>query len=106
LEIKNYENVVYALGDCASIPDPHTGKSYPPTAQHAIRQSDVAAANIISSIKAKKKSGLVEENSKMMHAKKKFDYKTKGMMAQIGKRTGVAILFGNLKLHGFLACWL
>jgi hypothetical protein len=23
----------------------------------------------------------------------KFDYKTKGMMAEIGKRTGVAILF-------------
>ena len=37
LEMKNYENVVYALGDCASIPDPNTGKPYPPTAQHAIR---------------------------------------------------------------------
>jgi NADH dehydrogenase len=28
------------------------------------------------------------------------------MMAQIGKRTGVAILFGKIKLHGFLAWWL
>jgi NADH:ubiquinone reductase (H+-translocating) len=36
----------------------------------------------------------------------KFDYKTKGMMAEIGKRTGVAILFGRIKLHGFLAWWL
>ena len=36
----------------------------------------------------------------------KFDYKTKGMMAEIGKRTGVAILFDRIKLHGFLAWWL
>ena len=27
-------------------------------------------------------------------------------MAEIGKRTGVAILFGRFKLHGFLAWWL
>lgn len=101
LEVKKYENIVYALGDCASILDPHTGKPYPPTAQHAIRESDVAAENIILSIKTKKMGG-VENNM----SKKKFDYKTKGMMAQIGKRTGVAILFGKIKLHGFLAWWL
>lgn len=95
LEMKNYENTVYALGDCASIMDPHTGKPYPPTAQHAIRQSNIVAENIITSIKTKN-NGL----------KKKFDYKTKGMMAQIGKRTGVAILFGKIKLHGFIAWWL
>ena len=28
------------------------------------------------------------------------------MMAEIGKRTGVAIIFGRIKLHGFLAWWL
>ena len=28
------------------------------------------------------------------------------MMANIGKKTGVAILFGKIKLHGFLAWWL
>jgi NADH dehydrogenase len=38
LELQGYERVVYALGDCASVSDPHTGKPYPPTAQHAIRQ--------------------------------------------------------------------
>jgi NADH:quinone reductase (non-electrogenic) len=27
---------IYALGDCASMTDPHTGKPYPPTAHHAI----------------------------------------------------------------------
>ena len=94
LELSEYEGEgVYALGDCASITDPHTGKPYPPTAQHAIRQGKVAAKNIISSIEGKRKK------------KRKFDYKTKGMMAEIGKRAGVAELFG-FKIHGFVAWWL
>ncbi len=105
LEMKNYENVVYALGDCASIPDPNTGKPYPPTAQNAIRQAKVTAENIITFINAKKGIG-GQNNTNNIKKKKKFDYKTKGMMAQIGKRTGVAILFGKIKLHGFLAWWL
>ena len=87
-------NGVYVLGDCACITDPHTGKPYPPTAQHAIRQGKVAAKNIISSIKGE------GENKKA-----KFDYKTKGMMAEIGKRAGVATILG-FKLHGFVAWWL
>jgi NADH:ubiquinone reductase (H+-translocating) len=95
LEVAGYSRV-YALGDCASITDPHTGKPYPPTAQHAIREGKVAAENIILAVK--RKNG--EKN------KVKFDYKTKGMMAEIGKRTGVAILFNKFKLHGFLAWWL
>jgi NADH:ubiquinone reductase (H+-translocating) len=33
-----------------------------------------------------------------------FDYKTKGMMALIGQRNGVGILFGH-KVHGFIAWW-
>jgi NADH dehydrogenase len=98
LEVSGYEDVVYALGDCASITDPHTGKPYPPTAQHAIRQGKVAAKNIISSVKNRREN----KTSK----KTKFDYKTKGMMAEIGKRTGIAILFGRIKLHGFLAWWM
>jgi NADH dehydrogenase len=95
LEIKKYEGIVFALGDCASVTNPHTGKPYPSTAQHAIRQSQVAAKNIISSVKKERKG-----------EKTKFDYKTKGMMANIGGKTGVAILFGKIKLHGFLAWWL
>jgi NADH:ubiquinone reductase (H+-translocating) len=93
LEVKGYEGQVYALGDCASITNPHTGKPYPPTAQHAVREARVAAKNIICDIEGK-------QNKKI-----KFDYKTKGMMAEIGKRTGVATLFG-VKLHGFVAWWI
>ena len=47
---------VYAIGDCASITDPHTSKPYPPTAQHAVREAKVAANNIINSIKKRKAS--------------------------------------------------
>ena len=96
LEISGFENRVYALGDCASIIDPHTGKPYPPTAQVAIRQSDVVSNNIISTIKGCNNT----------EKRKVFDYKSKGMMAEIGKRAGVAILFGKIKLHGFSAWWL
>jgi NADH:ubiquinone reductase (H+-translocating) len=93
LEVPGY-NGVYALGDCASITDPHTGRPYPATAQSAVEQGKVAAKNMVLAIKEK-------ENKKL-----KFDYKTRGMMAEIGKRTGVAILYGRIKLHGFVAWWL
>src|ERR687888_917154 len=94
LEVKGCEGEgVYALGDCASITDPHTGKPYPPTAQHAVREAKIAAKNIIYDIEGK-------QNKKV-----KFNYKTKGMMAEIGKRTGVATLFG-IRLHGFVAWWI
>ncbi|MDR4492381.1 MAG: NAD(P)/FAD-dependent oxidoreductase [Candidatus Nitrosocosmicus sp.] len=99
LEVKDYEGVVYALGDCASTPNPNTGKPYPPTAQHAIKQSEIVSKNIVLSIKRREK----ENQSKK---KRKINYKTRGMMAQIGKRNGVAILFGKIRLHGFLAWWL
>jgi len=50
LEIKGDNYGAFAVGDCACITDPNTGKPYPPTAQHAIRQARVAAKNIISTI--------------------------------------------------------
>lgn len=59
-----------------------------------MEEGKVAAKNILVAIKEK-------ENEKL-----KFDYKTRGMMAEIGKRTGVAIFYGRIKLHGFLAWWL
>jgi NADH dehydrogenase len=96
LEVPSCDGV-YAVGDCASITDPHTGKPYPPTAQHAISEAKIAAKNIVSSVK--------KGNSSSDNDKEKLDYKTKGMMAEIGKRTGVATLFG-MKVRGFVAWWL
>jgi NADH dehydrogenase len=92
LEIPKYEGVAYSIGDCTSLANPNTGKPYPQTAQHAIKQGRLVANNIIFKIKGKGK-------------KKQFEYKIKGMMAEIGKRDGVATLFG-IKLHGFIAWWM
>ncbi len=102
LEMKNYENVVYALGDCASIPDPTYRKtiSTNSTTCYKTKRCGRRKHNFIYQCKRRWQRKLVRKQ------KKKFDYKTKGMMAQIGKRTGVAILFGKIKLHGFLAWWL
>jgi NADH dehydrogenase len=101
LQIHKYDGV-FALGDCASITDPHTKKPYPPTAQHAIREGKVTAKNIISIIKNRREKGEAEEQRRGM---KIFDYKTKGTMAEIGKRTGVGDILG-LKVHGFVAWWI
>ena len=91
LELSNYKGV-YALGDCAHITDPNSGDPYPPTAQHAIREGAVVANNIIASIEGR------------LGDRKTFDYKTKGMMASIGKRTGIGNLLG-IEVQGILA-WL
>ncbi|HJU59212.1 MAG TPA: NAD(P)/FAD-dependent oxidoreductase [Nitrososphaeraceae archaeon] len=93
LQIKDYEDV-YAIGDCALITDPNTGNPCPPTAQHAIRQGQVAAENIISSIKKE-----LKPREKTVRVKKsnktEFSYKTRGIMATIGKRNGVAMILGH-----------
>src|SRR5260370_7906781 len=41
---------LWALGDCAIVPDAKTGKSCPPTAQFAIRQARTLARNLRASI--------------------------------------------------------
>jgi NADH dehydrogenase FAD-containing subunit len=100
LQIKGHRDV-YAIGDCASIIEPDSGKPCPPTAQHAIREGQITAENICSSIKKElkfentremkekgKKREIIEFN------KKEFSYKTRGIMATIGKRNGVAMIFG------------
>ncbi len=94
LEIPQFKGV-YALGDCAYITDPYTGKPCPPTAQHAIREGAVVAKNIIAAI----------EDGRALDDREAFDYKTKGMMASIGKRTGIGNLLG-IEVQGFLAWWL
>ena len=82
---------VWALGDCAAIPDPLTGKPYPPTAQHALRQGRVLAENILAAIRG--------------GPKKTFAFKTIGLLASIGRRTGVAQILG-VNFSGFVAWWL
>jgi len=88
LRLKKYPEV-FALGDCAAIPDVDTGKFYPPTAQHALRESKIVAQNI--------KKILVGDSNL-----KEFSYHSKGMMATMGNKAGVASLMGH-SITGLLA---
>ena len=87
LRLPKYSNV-FALGDCAYIVD-SKNNPYPPTAQHAIQEAKTVSKNLISSI---------DKNDKFFV----FDYSSKGSMAKIGKRDGVAKMFG-FNLTGFVA---
>jgi NADH dehydrogenase len=88
LQASGHSNL-FALGDCAVVPDiRNPGKFHPPTAQHAIRQAKTVAKNLRAAIRGGKK--------------KEFDFLTLGQLATIGRRAGVAKVFG-LKFSGFLA---
>lgn len=82
---------VWAVGDCAAIIDAKTGKLFPPTAQHAIRQGKILAHNIKAAIRGGEK--------------KPFVFETIGQLAALGRRTGVAQIFGY-NFSGFIAWWL
>jgi NADH:ubiquinone reductase (H+-translocating) len=82
---------VWALGDCAAVPDPKTGKACPPTAQHALRQGKVVAHNVRAAVRGGEM--------------KRFTFSTLGQLAAIGKRTGVASILG-VSFSGFIAWWL
>jgi NADH dehydrogenase len=90
LEVPEWPGV-WALGDCALIPDRKTGSYYPPTAQHALRQGKVLAHNILASIRGGQK--------------RPFVFSTIGLLAAIGRRTGVANIMG-INFSGFIAWWL
>jgi NADH:ubiquinone reductase (H+-translocating) len=83
---------VWAVGDCAFVPDiRNPGKSHPPTAQHAIREGKVVAQNIAAVLLGRRL--------------KAFSFKTIGLLASIGRRSGVARIFG-FNFSGFLAWWM
>ena len=90
LQVPGYERV-WALGDCATVPDPKTGKPHPPTAQHALRQGKTLAKNLIAAV----------HNRPLIP----FSFKTIGQLAAIGRRTGVANILG-INFSGFIAWWL
>ncbi len=82
---------VWALGDCAAIPD-GSGGFYPPTAQHAIREGPALADNLVAALRG--------------GATKPFSFNALGMMASLGGRRAVAQLPGNRVLTGLLAWFL
>ena len=87
LEVEGHENV-WALGDCARVPDRRTGKPHPPTAQHAVREAKRAARNIAARL------GRGERQA--------FEYRTMGQLAIVGERTGVADVMGH-QFSGWVA---
>ena len=82
---------VWALGDCAVVPDVRTGGTHPPTAQHALREAACAADNIAATLRGR--------------PLRRFSFRTIGQLAAIGRRTGVARMFG-VNFSGFVAWWL
>jgi NADH dehydrogenase len=90
LRVNGLRNV-WAVGDCAQIPDLNSeGRPCAPTAQHALRQGQVAAENVAAALR-----GLPP------HA---FRFRTIGTLVALGHRTAVAEVRG-WKFSGLLA-WL
>ncbi len=90
MEVEGFPGV-WALGDCAQVPDPKTGAYFPPTAQHALRQGKVVAQNITAAIGGGRK--------------RPFEFSTIGQLASIGRRSGVASIMGY-NFSGFIAWWM
>jgi NADH dehydrogenase len=86
LQVRGYEDL-WAVGDCALVPDPDGGYQ-PPTAQHAVRQGRRVARNIEAAIRGR--------------PLKPYRYRGIGMLATLGRHRGVGRVFG-LRLTGFPA---
>lgn len=71
---------VWAIGDCAEIPQPN-GKPYGPTAQNAMREGAQVARNVVASMAGR--------------PPQPFVYKPMGELAIVGRRAGVASIFGK-----------
>lgn len=82
---------VWALGDCAWIPDAHGGY-YPATAQHAIREGPLLAGNVVARMR--------DEQTRP------FVWRALGTMASLGGRRGVVGFPNGFVLTGFAAWWL
>ena len=91
LQVPNWPGI-WGIGDCAFVPNTRKpGNSHPPTAQHAIREGKVVAQNIAAALSGR--------------PVRPFSFKTIGLLASIGRRTGVARIFG-FNFSGFFAWWL
>ena len=81
---------VWAIGDAAAVPDPAAGRkrSTPPTAQHALRQGRLVAANVAAALG---------------HGRlRRFTYKTLGVFVDMGRHQAVAEML-RVRIRGFPA---
>jgi NADH dehydrogenase len=82
---------VWALGDCAAVPNAWDGRDSPPTAQFATRQARWLARNLVRTIQGR--------------PTEPFRYRPMGMLASIGHHNAVAEILG-VHISGFLAWFL
>jgi NADH dehydrogenase len=80
---------LWAIGDCASVPNPHDGGTYAPLAQNAEREGPIVAHNVLATLRG--------------DPLKTFDYRLQGTFASLGKRTAVGQVFG--RQYSGLAAW-
>src|SRR5262245_21650654 len=81
---------VWALGDCAMVPNAVDQRPSPPTAQFAMRQAKQLAANLVRTFRGE--------------PTRPFYFKNLGMLASLGNRRAVAEILG-VRVSGFIA-WL
>ena len=84
LRVRGHEHV-WALGDCALVPNSRSDRPDPPTCQHALRQARRVAKNL---------TGPPEP----------YGYRMLGQVATLGRHKGIAEVLG-LRLRGFLGWW-
>jgi len=84
LRVLGHEHV-WALGDCARVPNARSGRPDPPTCQHALRQARRLARNLV---------GPPEP----------YSYLMLGQVATLGMHKGIAEVLG-VRLRGFLGWW-
>lgn len=84
LRVRGREHV-WALGDCARVPNTRSDRPDPPTCQHALRQARRLAKNL---------TGRLEP----------YGYRMLGQVATLGRHKGIAEVLG-LKLRGFPGWW-
>lgn len=88
LRVRGLPNV-WAVGDCAQIPDAyHEGSASPPTAQHALRQGAVAADNVMATMRGR--------------PPRPFRFRTIATLVALGHHTAVADVRGST-FSGLLA---
>ena len=90
LAVQGIDNL-WAVGDCAYVPDVLRGGACPPTAQFARREATTAAQNILATIRGK--------------PTKPFRYKSRGVFVPLGGFAAAAETLG-LDFSGFIAWWM
>lgn len=89
LRTKEFDNV-YVVGDCSIVLN-QEGKPYPPTAQIATQQGEIAAYNLVAAIR----------NTPM----KDFKFINRGIMASLGKNEAIGVV-GTRRFKGSVAALL